>query len=319
MAGAPPPPVQIGAGSPGTFSAQFEALVGPGLNGVMPVLVGGVVWWFLMGALILMSPLVGMMVTKDSKGVTQLDVVERITGFVHAAASGTIGVWAWLAVPVGQCQYDQASEKVLRFGVALTMSYIIYDWLLLVAVEVAWKMRDVWWTMWIHHANILSFFAMGLAYNQVSWFLAAHLVNELSSMPINICYFMKNYKMDDSSLFLLSGGTALGTFFVMRVVAIPVIGVLFYRTASCSSAGMPPSMQAHAWVVIAIHWWLNCYWFHKMVKLAFKTGDDPKPSKKIDEREGERLPLIASEAGLGPMPESDPEDRERREEEYRGR
>lgn len=316
---APPPPVQIGAGAPapGSLREQFDSMMGPGIEGVMPILIGGVVSWFVISALILMSPMLKMMVTKDSKGVTELDVVERVTGFVHAGVSGGIGVWAWLAVPVAQCRYDPETERVLRFGVALTMSYIIYDWLLLVAVEVAWKIRDVWWTMWIHHANILSFFAMGLLYNQVSWFLAAHLVNELSSMPINICYFMKNYKMDSSPLFMLSGGSALLTFFVMRVVAIPAIAVMFYRAGQCASTGMTANMAYHAWVVIMIHWGLNCYWFGKMVKLAMKTKKESPP--KMSEQEGEKLPLIASEAGLGPMPETDPKQLARDEEEYRGR
>lgn len=295
-----------------------SGLVGPGLSGVAHVLVGGVVTWCVMSAVILQSPLVDWLVTKDSKGVTRLDVVERATGLVHALVSGCIGIYAWTAMPVGACTYNPAAEQFLRFGVAFTMSYIIYDQLLLVLVEAVYRVRDVWWTMWAHHVNILTLFGVGLAYNQMSWFLAAHLINEVSSVPINLCYFMKNHRQEGTPAFMAMGGLAVLTFTVLRILLIPAIGYMFYKAGSCTSAGNPPGLVALGWTVIAIHWMLNCYWYGKMLSLVCRKK---RVRKSVDE---EKLPLIASEAGLGPaVPAQEIQTVEaqlrREEEDFRGR
>jgi len=189
---------------------------GPGLRGVAYVIVGGVATWMFLSMCILKSPLVDALVTKDTRGVSKVDVVERVTGGIHALISSGFGIFAWTAVSVGQCTYDSKTEMVLRFGTALTASYLINDFIFLFLVEVVQKVRDPWWSMWVHHINIIMFFFIGLASNQISWFMCANLINEVSTIPINVGYMMKAHGYSGSLLYNAVGMFTLLAFTVLR-------------------------------------------------------------------------------------------------------
>lgn len=283
---------------------------GPGLAGAAGIIALSTVVWFLLAATIIQSPLIGALTTKESTGVTKLDVVERGVGFTHAAVSSGFGLYAWLAVTPGMCTYDAQTEMILRFGVALTTGYLIYDWILLLCVEVIYKIRDVWWTMWLHHASILSLFFAGLAYSQISWFMAAHLVNEISTMPLQAAFFMKNHKWEGTRAFIGVVCSVVISFTFFRVIAIPAIGYMFYTQDGCSGKGVGTYLASHAWTVIGLHLIVNLYWYSKLMWLVVRP---PK------EEPSERMPLIAQEAGLGPAPTTPRNEREREEELTRGR
>jgi len=270
---------------------------GPGLTGVAYVIVGGVATWMLLGMCILKSPLVDALATKDTKGgVSKVDVVERVTGGIHALISSGFGIFAWTAVSVGQCTNDKTTEMVLRFGTALTASYLINDFIFLFLIEVMQRVREPVWSMWIHHINIITFFFIGLASNQISWFMCANLINEVSTLPINLGFMMKAHGYAGSMLYNAVGMFALVAFTVLRVAAIPFIGYLFYKAGTCSSAGATSFLVSCCWAVLAIHFLLNTYWYGKLLALATRTWSKPEKGK------GEQVPLIASEAGMGPSP-----------------
>jgi hypothetical protein len=271
---------------------------GRGLAGVACVIVGGVVLWMMLGMCILKSPLADALMTKETKGVSKVDVVERVTGGIHALISSGFGIYAWTAVSVGQCTYDSKTEMVLRFGVALTAAYLINDFFFLFLVEAVQRTREPWWSMWMHHINIVTFFFIGLASNHISWFMCANLINEVSTVPINVGFMMKAHGYSGSLMYNAVGMLAFVAFTVLRIAAIPYIGYLFYQAGSCSAAGASRALVSLCWAVLAIHFILNAYWYCKLLALAAKTWS--KPDKAKDERAGERVPLFASEAGLGP-------------------
>lgn len=287
----------------------MDDLIGPGLKGVAYPIIGGVVIWMFLGMCILNSPLVDALVTKERQGVSKVDVVERLTGGIHALISSGFGIFAWTAVSVGQCTYDNKTEMVLRLGAALTASYLIHDFLFLFLVEAMpnvlrsmQKVRDPMYSMWLHHINIVTFFCIGLASNQISWFMCANLINEVSTIPINVGFMMKAHGYSGSLLYNAVGMFALVAFTVLRIAAIPYIGYLFYKAGTCSAAGASRALVSLCWAVLAIHFTLNAYWYCKLLALATKTWSKPDSLKAKDAAAGERVPLIASEAGLGPSP-----------------
>jgi len=249
------------------------------------------------------SPIVELLMTKESKGVSKVDVIERVNGSIHAVISSGFGIFAWTAVSVGQCTYDGKIEMVLRFGTALTASYLIYDFVFLFLVEGLQKAREPWWSMWVHHVNIITFFFIGLASNQISWFMCANLINEVSTIPINMGFMMKAHGYSGSSSYNAVGMLTLLAFTVLRIAAIPYIGYLFHKAGTCSSAGATSFLVTFCWAVLGVHFILNLYWYGKLLALATKTWSKPDASSKAaGDREGEKVPLIASEAGLGPSP-----------------
>merc|ERR1719420_1449829 len=253
----------------------------------------------MLGMCILKSPLADALMTKETKGVSKVDVVERVTGGIHALISSGFGIFAWTAVSVGQCTYDSKTEMVLRFGTALTASYLINYFIFLFLVEVVQKVRDPWWSMWVHHINIIMFFFIGLASNQISWFMCANLINEVSTIPINVGYMMKAHGYSGSLLYNAVGMFTLLAFTVLRIAAIPYIGYLFYEAGTCSSAGATRTLVSFCWAVLGIHFILNTYWYGKLLALAARTWSKPEKGK---DAAAEHTPLIASEAGLGPSP-----------------
>ena len=53
---------------------------------------------------------------------------------IHATAS--MSFTRRSEVPWGLCQNEASEEAIMRFGVALTSSFLFYDWVLLFIVEV---------------------------------------------------------------------------------------------------------------------------------------------------------------------------------------
>merc|ERR1719261_39358 len=85
------------------------------------------------------------------------------------------------------------------------------------------------------------------------------------------------------------------TFLVLRVVAIAGIAIAFGKAGGCASVGTPMGLIVLSWIVVSVHWLLNAYWYAKIMKMIlFKK-----------EKTRESVPLIATEAGLGPTPPED--------------
>jgi hypothetical protein len=275
---------------------DFAGVDGPGLTGVATVLSVGTVFWCSVFAAVLYSPLAEKLSTKHYNGplAAKVEVTDRILAFLHAAVSGSFGVYAW-AQPWGLCSYDPGVEVVMRFGVALTTSYLVYDFALVIIAEGVMQLREPSWGLWIHHVNILPFFAAGLFFGQISWFMCANLLNELSTLPLHCTFFMHQHGMNTNPLFYVSGLMLVVTFLMLRVVAIAGIAVLFGKAGSCAGAGSPRGLIILSWLVVSVHWILNAYWYAKIMKMIlFKK-----------EKTRESVPLIATEAGLGPTPPED--------------
>lgn len=277
-------------------------LYGPGLSGVAAVLTGGLILWGVLFTLVFNSRLSESLATKHYNGpvAAKVEATDRILAFVHAVVSGSFGVYAWTAVPLGQCTYDAGQEQTMRFGVATTMSFLMYDFTLLIVAEAVLKLRDASKAMWLHHINILPYFFFGIFHNQVSWFMCANLINEVSTVPLHVTFFMHAHGKNNNILFFVMGAVLVLTFLVLRVVAIVVIAYYFYAQRSCVNEGSPAHLAVISWITVTIHWILNSYWYMKIMQLILK-----KKISRDDNGPRESVPLIATEAGLGPTPPED--------------
>jgi len=277
-------------------------LGGPGLPGVIHVLYGGVIIWGLLFVIILNSPIATSLSTKHQFGplAGRVDVTDRLCAVTHAIISGSFGIWAWTFVPIGQCHNSPQEERLLRVAVALTTSFLCYDLIMLTCAEAIYRIRDVSWSMWCHHINILVFFFAGLLSNQLAWFMAANLVNEVSTLPLHLTYFMYMHGFSDTVLFKIFAIFLLLGFFTLRVVGIALSMVLLYNQNSCIGQGCDRSLATCAWIVVSIHWALNIYWFAKLFQMMLKKGKAPE-----DTTDADRVPLIARKSGLGPAAAND--------------
>lgn len=273
---------------------KFVGVDGPGLSGVATVLGGGIALWGILFTVVLNSPLSEKLSTKHYNGpfAARVETTDRCLAFLHAAISGCFGVYAFVAAAPGLCSYDPRVEAVMRFGVAMTASFLIYDFALLIVAEVVMGLRETSWGMWIHHLNIIPFFILGLYHNQVTWFMCANLINEVSTLPLHATFFMHVHGMSGSPLFYVCGVMLVLTFLILRVVAIGVIGYLYGAAGGCESEGAPRTLVVVGWVTLIVHWILNAYWYMKIMRMVLFKKDKPRES----------VPLIATEAGLGPTP-----------------
>lgn len=276
-------------------------IYGPGLSGVAAILAGGAIIWGLLFTLVFNSRLADSLATKHYNGpvAAKVEATDRCLAFVHAIVSGSFGIYAWTAVPLGRCSYDAGEEQTMRIGVATTMSFLMYDFALLVVAEAILRLRDTSKAMWLHHINILPFFFFGVYHNQVTWFMCANLINEVSTVPLHITFFMHAHGRSNNILFIVMGGILVLTFLVLRVVAIVIIAYYFYLQKSCVGEGSPAHLAVISWITVSIHWILNSFWYWKIMQLIVK--------RKISRDDGPResVPLIATEAGLGPTPPED--------------
>lgn len=274
---------------------------GPGLSGVSAVLTGGAIFWGVLFTGVFNSRLSENLATKHYNGpvAAKVEVTDRCLAFLHAVVSGGFGIYAWTAVPLGQCSYDVGQDQTMRFGVATTMSFLMYDFALLIVAEAVLRLRDMSKAMWLHHINILPYFFFGIYHNHVTWFMCANLINEVSTVPLHLTFFMHAHGRSNNMVFFALGGILVLTFLVLRVVAIVVIAYYFYLQRSCVGEGSPAHLAVISWITVSIHWTLNSYWYWKIMQLILK--------RKISRDDGPResVPLIATEAGLGPTPPED--------------
>lgn len=272
---------------------------GPGLTGMMTIISGGCMLWTALFFICLNSPISEYLATKHKNGplAAKVDTTDRCLAFFHSAISGGFGIYAWVAVPLGLCNHTARQESVMRMGVAITASFMIYDFAMLFAVEVVMELREYSWAMYIHHINIIPMFLIGLHLNVYSWFLCACLINEVSTLPLHVCYFLNRHGHSGTTVFFVFGVMLLASFGILRVVAIGGIATVFWIKGACGSEGAPQWVVIYSSIVFGVHFILNFWWYVMILKMvAGKSKKDPGATPQ------ENVPLIATEAGLGPTP-----------------
>lgn len=286
-----------------------DELGGVGLDDVRAALVGGTMGWACLFVACWYSPLPRMLSKKKEEGASSagtVEVCDRVVAMLHAAVSSWFGIYAW-TTPLGSCVLPGEQDGLLRTGVGLTAAFIMYDLGMLLASDVVMRLRPISTPMLIHHANILLFFFVGLAMHSLTWFMASMLVNEVSTVPLHITWFLKEHGKRDSILFSVSGACLVLSFLVARVIAIPSVFIIFLRAEGCRSSFKAVNVaSAMFWLTVfvtGVHWALNVFWFYKLLLLAGKKRSrDPRGS------EGDPLlPDAATRAGLGPPAMSEEE------------
>lgn len=282
-----------------------------GLHDIRGALVGGAIGWGCLFFAVWHSPLPRMLKTpKEQKNeqAATVEVCDRVVAMIHAMISGSFGVYAWVVTPIGSCALPPREDSMLRLGVALTAAFLMYDMGMLLASDVFLRLRPISKAMLVHHVNILLLFFTGLAMHSFTWFMAAMLVNEVSTVPLHVTWFLKEHGQKDTLPFAIFGASLVLSFLVCRVVAITAALIIFLRATGCNEVfttdNVATAMFWMALVAFIVHWCLNVYWFYKLLLMAGKKSRREEPAAETDAL----LPGEASRAGMGPPQVSDHEE-----------
>lgn len=281
-----------------------------GLHDIRGALIGGVIGWGCLFLAVWYSPLPRMLrppKEEKSEQATTVEVCDRVVAGIHAMVASGFGVYAWVVTPIGSCALPPRPDSVLRLGVSLTAAFLIYDLAMLLASDVVLRLRPISKMMLVHHANILPFFLIGLSMHSLTWFMGAMLVNEVSTVPLHVTWFLKEHGQKDTIPFAIFGATLVLSFLVTRVIAITAAFIIFLRATGCNEVFTTDNVaSAMFWITVvatAVHWCLNVYWFYKLLLVIGKKSRQQEPPAETDAL----LPSEASRAGLGPPQVSDAE------------
>lgn len=271
-----------------------------GLADVRTALVAGTVGWGCIFLAVWHSPIPRMLrPPKDQKPIltANVEVCDRVVAAIHAAVSGSFGVYAWVQTPSGACMLPAREDAVLRLGVALTASFLSYDLVMLLVSDAWLRIRPISGLMLLHHVNILVFFLAGLTMHALTWFMGAMLVNEASTVPLHVTWFLNGLGQTNTLPFTICGSLLILCFLIARVVAITAAFAIFLRAGGCTSVLGHEARPMFYLTVMAtvLHWCLNTYWFKKLLDLARKKSR-PEPTET-----DALLPDGAARAGLGPL------------------
>jgi len=291
-----------------------------GLTDIHMWLVIGTFFWGAMFLFFYNTTIIDRLMTPNKEGpvAAKVDVSDRVTAFIHAIVSGLgFGLYAWCYLPASLCNPSGHQEHMLRLGVVLTTSYLVYDLIMVFVVDVVMRCRPVAYGMFIHHINILILFFACLYTHELMWFMAATLFNEISTIPLHVTFLMNAHGYRDHPMFMGMGVTLVVSFFVTRIIGIAVLGVLMAQTSTCTGTeggyvGATHQMVIITWVCTSIHWLLQIFWFYKILQLAMKKSPGSKGQEQTSEKEPlvprETMPRIATQAGLGPPEAADDEE-----------
>jgi len=285
-----------------------------GLRGVSyeleALLLGGIFLWTLLYLVLYNTNTINFLVPPGKNGtvLARVDTCDRVTAFIHACISGLgFGVYAVTHAPTSVCDPSILEDRLLRIGVALTTSYLFFDLGMIFTTDVIMKVRPIQTGMFIHHVNILILFTVTLYTHELSWFMAATLVNEVSTVCLHVTYFMAAHNKKNSPYFRGFGIALVLSFFATRIIGIGVILTMLYHQHSCRGGlylGLTTPLVVLTWTCSIIHWLLNVFWFNKLLAMALKPGKPSEEDGALDKPEplpvNERVPLIAQQAGLGP-------------------
>jgi hypothetical protein len=114
--------------------------------------------------------------------------------------------------------------------------------------------------MLVHHSVplVLYFIILVLGYTFRPYYLsiiAIQLLNEIPTIPLNICWILDQQTKTNTILFAVSGWFTLVTYFIFRLIVNPC-AVIYIMYEGLYGIGIALSPLL----------FLNYYWFNKLVK-----------------------------------------------------
>lgn len=143
------------------------------------------------------------------------------------------------------------------YNMALWCSYLYF---ILDSVYLSYNLTRFNKQMLVHHSVplVLYFIILVLGYTFRPYYLsviATQLLNEIPTVPLNICWILDKQNKTNTILFSVSGWLTIATYFIFRLIVNPCLVIyLIYEGLYGISLILAPLL------------YLNYYWFNKLVK-----------------------------------------------------
>lgn len=210
----------------------------------------------------------------------------RWTSTIHAVVSTSFGLAITLAVTF----IYELEDYVLWHGVfgrislSWSIGYMVHDfvWMLIFRKKVQADLPG-----YIHHFLVILAFYLCLSFQVFLYYANFRLITEFSTPFVNFRWMLSNTGRKETKLYLYNGYMMTGTFFVFRVLIIP----LFWTSAglvmqTTSYAEGITTFESVAWLFLCVSMdLLNLMWMYKIVRgiVAFRSPNQDE-SEVIDRR-----------------------------------
>lgn len=205
----------------------------------------------------------------------QLDGHTRVVSYVNVLFC-LVATWKILNDPGTQAAFWDLESAAFDStatrdrSLHVVSGYMCYDLLILLTY---WRqLADP--SMLVHHLVVGTALLLGVQYSAATFYMAVLCVNELSTVFLNLRYFLLFSGLQDSTLYLVNGLVLIASFFVFRVVTIAVLvaHALYSWWDLAFVQGFywkrPPSTRAlfaGLTLLLLVHFVLNLVWFWKLI------------------------------------------------------
>lgn len=198
----------------------------------------------------------------------------RWTSTIHAVVSTAFGLAITIAVTLiyGLEDYVLWHGVIGRISLSWSIGYMVHDfvWMLIFRKQVQADMPG-----YIHHFLVILAFYLCLSFKVFLYYANFRLISEFSTPFVNFRWMLSKTGRKETTLYLYNGYMMTGTFFVFRVLLIPLFwtsAVLVMQTQSYAEG--ITTFESAAWLFLCVSMdLLNLMWMYKIVRgiVAFRS------------------------------------------------
>jgi len=218
-------------------------------------------FWAVILILIWLSPTLSMDIKQQG--------ADRVLASIHAIINGS------LAVRLALLTSPKCDVKELWIGAPLVLfqGYLLVDLGSMIVCDIwkGWRPVDV--SMFFHHIFVLVALSYALFLDVGVWFQSTLLVCEISTPFMSMFWYLKHSGQKESMAFTVNGVVFTASFFLCRIVYIPVNFYQFIALDFCQQSDN--SAYGFSWPLICICYIafhsMNLIWFKKLLSGAVAT------------------------------------------------
>ena len=203
---------------------------------------------------------------------------QKIPSSLHAFGVGSIAIYIiWIERVFVNDHFDGYSYSC-DFIMAFSLAYEIYD------IFVMYIQTGASPVMFIHHYALCIAYLLSFSHKKFAFVAVAMLITELTVLPSNLHWYLKELKMKSTRLFHFNQGVRLWSFVFIRLfVPLYVAYVLFLERERFVNEHY---VAVYAVVIIVpLLFAMNIYWTQAMIVLYTKRTtlkDELKQKKKTN-------------------------------------
>lgn len=198
----------------------------------------------------------------------KIDWDTRIGSNVHAVIVSTISLYCYIFDTVTTANPVKNDAVLVRVGVAITMGYILADFLIIV---LSYKYIGDLFTL-VHHVMAIWAYYFVVVYGVLIYFANVRQLAEISTPFVNQRWFLDaiSYPRTSGS-FIINGYLMGAAFFLCRILIMPIYYYKCYSVWGSEEQRNLGFLVNFFWIFTCIVLdAINLYWFGKIVRGAMK-------------------------------------------------